>query len=262
MIPKIKEWSGQPYRYAHCKYDGIALHVRDQGRECLTRRPTNLAAQLAYSDVMRTFSMLPVGFEVIGELYAPGRPASYVKSAIAKQEPLSFVAFASPNFSPLCWLPEVQSVCESFGLTFAEFLTWPNTTTDDPAILFANSQPAPDLEGFVLKIWHMETWFKWKPTRTVDCVVTDIKYGDGKYAGLVGSLEVSLYDGAELRPVAWAGGMTDAVRYAMSDDPSAWLGRVVEVHYQYVGSQGRLRHPRFVRERDDKAPGDCTIAQL
>jgi len=36
---------------------------------------------------------------------------------------------------------------------------------------------------------------------------------------------------------------------------------VMEVSYQYVGDKGRLRHPNFVRWREDKPAAECTLSQ-
>ena len=95
---------------------------------------------------------------------------------------------------------------------------------------------------------------KWKPVKTLDAVVTDIKPGKGKYDNQVGALILSV----EGREVANVSGMSDAERAAMGEHN---IGQVVEVAYQYVGSKGRLRHPRFIRFRDDKLPEQCLLSQ-
>jgi ATP-dependent DNA ligase len=115
-------------------------------------------------------------------------------------------------------------------------------------------------EGLVYKTGNLSGYRKWKPVLTVDAVVTAIVPGKGKYAGMVGALEVSVYDDmCAMRVIATTGGFTDEERAGLSADV---IGTVVEIAYQYVGSKGRLRHPRFIRFRDDKLAEQCTLDQL
>ena len=103
-------------------------------------------------------------------------------------------------------------------------------------------------------------WYKLKRENTVDCVVTNIIPGKGKFANMAGAVVCSLYDtDGALFEVASVSGMDDATRAAISRRD---IGRVVEVKYQMVGSRGRLTHPRFVRWRDDKPKNECTISQI
>ena len=95
--------------------------------------------------------------------------------------------------------------------------------------------------------------------RSADLIITGWTEGEGKYAGLIGSVKVSTYDGEELASVS---GMTDEIRRAISADPEAFLGRVCEVQYQNVAKLGRLRHPVFLGFRDDKLPQECGINQV
>jgi len=93
-----------------------------------------------------------------------------------------------------------------------------------------------------------------KHRKTIDLVVQGFQPGRGKYAGMVGSLLCGI---GEIE-IARVGGMNDAARVAITE---ADLGRVVEVEYERVASQGRLRHPRFLRWRDDKLPEHCKLDQ-
>jgi hypothetical protein len=117
----------------------------------------------------------------------------------------------------------------------------------NPTLAFLD-QKARELkiEGFVLKA---SDWYKFKVENTCDLKVTGIKLGEGKYTGHCGALLCSDKNGE----VASVGGMTDEIRFKISYFD---IGRIVEVKYQEIGSQGRLRHPRFVRWRDDKKKPD------
>jgi ATP-dependent DNA ligase len=94
-------------------------------------------------------------------------------------------------------------------------------------------------------------WLKVKPKLTLDLVCTGLLPGVGKYWGKVGSIRVATREGIELARVS---GMSDEIRDSirLSD-----IGRVCEVAYERLGSQGRLRHPRFVMWRDDKTAEQC-----
>jgi len=250
MLPKAKNFDGQAFTVAHFKYDGIALHVKQRGAVCLTRRPTDLAKQMS-KRLKGLFERIDSHHEVLGELYVPGRPASYVKSALAHSRgELRFKAFAVPTMPADEPFESVATLVHEWGMEFAPFIY---CNGDDLAQLYyEQTQHEPDLEGFVLKRLHMRDWYKWKPVHTIDCTVTGYKWGEGKHLGLIGSLEASAYVDGELVPVAWVGGFDDATRIEISNDEWHAVGRIIEVAYQYVGSKGRLRHPRFVRFRDDK----------
>jgi len=263
MLPvtKTTEWKGQDFRWLHFKYDGIALVCRKQGAECWTRRPTNLAEQISYAPFYELLKRLPPAVDVWGELYCPGKPASYVKSAIKKQEPLSFQAFAVPTLGEDAELSFVSRWCAGYGLDFAPYFQPPGCGMEEAFVQLRAAMPdiAPDLEGFVLKAGHLGPWWKWKPIRSATCVITGTRDGQGKHLGLIGSLEVSCYVNGILTPVAFAGGFDDETRADMTLMGDRLIGRICEVHYQYVGSKGRLRHPRFIRFRDDVALEACLL---
>jgi len=131
---------------------------------------------------------------------------------------------------------------------------------------------------------------KIKRLRTADCVVGGFRYAqDSK---LVGSLLLGLYDSdGKLDHVGFTSTITDAQRPELTRDleslaggpgftgnapggPSRWSTgrtaewtplrpeRVVEVRYDHVTGD-RFRHgTKLLRWRPDKAPRQCTLAQL
>ena len=224
-------------KYCHLKLDGHQLIV--EGNYAWTKNFIDLREQLE-------FMMLPHmdGYKLHGELWAPGYRASAVKTLIKERSPeLRFTCWAVEGLPADLPLEEVWVWCYEWKI---EFAPWWHT---QPAELPEHA------EGYVFKDGNMLNFRKWKPVLTVDAVVTDIVPGKGKYAGMVGALEVSV----EGRVIATASGFTDEVRATLGPHN---IGMVVEVAYQYVGSQGRLRHPRFERFRDDKLPSQCTLDQL
>ncbi len=126
---------------------------------------------------------------------------------------------------------------------------------------------------------------KVKRVRTIDAVV--VGWRPGKEPNTVGALILGLYDGPQLRVVGHCSGLTAAAKRQLvktlapyesgergSADPSRWsAGKdlewvglrpelVVEIDFDHVSAQ-RIRHGAKLRRwRDDKAPAECTFAQL
>jgi ATP-dependent DNA ligase len=126
---------------------------------------------------------------------------------------------------------------------------------------------------------------KVKRVRTIDAVV--VGWRPGKEPDTVGALILGLYDGPQLRVVGHCSGLTAAAKRQLiktlapyesgergSADPSRWsAGKdlewvglrpelVVEIDFDHVSAQ-RIRHGAKLRRwRDDKAPAECTFAQL
>lgn len=254
---------GKTYRYAHVKRDGHFLNVvRSSGDgKCFawTSRPLNIIEQLPPA-IYDAIKQLPLGTSLLGELWIPGKRASDVKTALAESSAeLQYHVFAIlgyPNFDPArlsaLALPAVQRLVNEMGLHFIPYLEQPF----NPATLLQSLKP--DWEGFVLKNSNLQDWCKLKPRNTVDLIITGFVDGEGKYANQIGSLVCSTAEGYEVANVS---GMTDTQRRYMSEHSETIIGQVCEVEYQNVGNQGRLRHPSFVRMRDDKAAADCTTDQ-
>jgi ATP-dependent DNA ligase len=126
---------------------------------------------------------------------------------------------------------------------------------------------------------------KVKRVRTIDAVV--VGWRPGKEPDTVGALILGLYDGTELRVVGHCSGLTASAKHELvktlapyesgergSADPSRWsAGKdlewvglrpelVVEIDFDHVSAQ-RIRHGAKLRRwREDKAPAECTFAQL
>lgn len=225
-------------KYCHLKLDGHMLML--EPCYAFTRQYIDIKDKLAFMQLPQ----VPEGFIVHGELWAPGYKASSVKTLInAESTELQFTPWAVEGLPAHLPLEDVNSWCASHGFDFAPY--W----YEEPAEL------PPNAEGYVFKNGNMLDFRKWKPVLTCDCVVTALVPGKGKFSGMVGSLECTIED----RVVANVSGMTDDERTAMGPH---CVGQVVEIAYQYVGSKGRLRHPRFIRFRDDKRPDQCKLEQL
>lgn len=251
---KSKTWDGEEFAYAHWKLDGMWLTIEKNSvgdLRFLSSQDTDLTSVL--KPLITTVGMLervPCGMTLYGELLVPGKPASYVKSAIKhKDDRLQFVGFATSQDEAMP-LEELEDYYTQWGVRFV-----PYTVSVPDALPYYGSLP---IEGYVFKDGNRLNWRKWKPVKTIDLIVVDLKDGNGRFFGLTGALVCATTEGHVIANVS---GMDDQTRIHVSDNESAIIGRVVEVAYQYVGAKGRLRHPRFVRFRDDKTTGECLINQ-
>jgi bifunctional non-homologous end joining protein LigD len=107
------------------------------------------------------------------------------------------------------------------------------------------------------------SWLKMKPVHTATLIVTGTTPGQGSRSDTFGAVVVSAWDGSQLIEVGEVGsGFTQ-------DDLVDMVGRLhsgqvtlVEVQYQEVTKDRRLRFPVFKGVRDDVAFIDCSISQL
>ena len=54
-------------------------------------------------------------------------------------------------------------------------------------------------------------------------------------------------------------GFDEETREMFSEDPQSWVGKVIEIKANEIFKDtGKLRHPRYLRVREDKAPTQCT----
>jgi len=264
---KPKNWQGQRAAWKQSKLNGHRFTAFKQANGTLVGferevRPdleiTRKRPHVVKYDWWKQLEGVPPKSSVDGELYVVRGNAGTVAHAIAEGDgSLEFRPFAVPWWEgkdcereSLSWAQTVLKF--STGLKLIPFY---RLAVDDS--LERLLQDAEDLgtEGWVLKNYNYGEWWKVKPTKTVDCVVTGFKDGNGKYLGLVGALKVSAKVDGKMTELASVSGMDDVTRVDIDEDED--LGRVVEVEYQEVGNGGRLIHPRFVRWRDDKPADQC-----
>jgi bifunctional non-homologous end joining protein LigD len=123
-------------------------------------------------------------------------------------------------------------------------------------------------------------WIKVKGTYTEDCIVIGITEGLGKRKNTFGALILAQYDkNKQLKIVGRASGFDDQTMYKLYNaiskmpnykypdsfymkDTKKWVPPrlVVEVKYFEKTQYGILRHPVFLRVRDDKLPSDCKVS--
>lgn len=85
------------------------------------------------------------------------------------------------------------------------------------------------------------------------------------YYNWTGSFELSAYDasGKLVKVGQVSSGLTDAMKEHSAMHPDKYLGSVCEVQAMSVDKDNcTLRHPRFIRLREDKNPEECRIEEI
>lgn len=119
-------------------------------------------------------------------------------------------------------------------------------------------------EGIVLKSLHRTYYdkaasLKCKKFETVDVVVIDYQQGNGKYSNTIGALIVGYYDEAtkQFIRLSKVNCSTDEERNWWRDNWYSAKYSVIEVKCQEITDKS-LRHPVYIRRRNDKSYNMCT----
>jgi len=92
-------------------------------------------------------------------------------------------------------------------------------------------------------------WMKLKETNDADLRVESLVEGEGKYRGMLGAAIV-FYNN---KRVSVGSGFSDEQRELFWQNSNLILKKVIEIHYHQVTPEGSLRHPRFIKIREDKS---------
>ncbi len=83
------------------------------------------------------------------------------------------------------------------------------------------------------------------------------------YYGWKNAMTLGLYKNGELIEIGRVvSGLTDIIREDMANNPDNYIGQVVEVECMSTTKDGALRHPVFIRMRDDKNSEDCRWEEI
>lgn len=137
-------------------------------------------------------------------------------------------------------------------------------TNYNEAMKFMQQTIDNGFEGIVVKslnrtYYEKAASLKCKKFETVDCVVCGYQEGNGKYTGSVGALEIGYYDPSsdKVIKISKVNCSTDEERERWNQNREAFLNSVIEVKCQEVTAKS-LRHPVYIRKRDDKDYRTCT----
>ena len=167
---------------------------------------------------------------------------SYLQVVLSKidYEPLHLVKFMNSNFEP-DEIENFEDICSNED--------W--QTCMQHAL-------ADGFEGVVIKSLKKSYYdkgasLKCKKFETVDCVITGYQEGRGKYEGSVGALEIGYYEPESNKfiKISNVNCGTDSERELINNNRDKYLYAVVEVKCQEI-TERSLRHPVFIRFRDDK----------
>ncbi len=217
--------------------------------------------------------------EVVGVMHSlPERAAELQKTVIVKYAIFDCLWYDGKDVSELPYLKRLEfamKVIESLNIRNMHLTQFINDEFEVDSIKnahffksIAEQETAMEnainagFEGIVVKSLN-KTYrdkgasLKCKKFETVDCVVYDYVQGNGKYSDTIGALKIGYYNAGNIVHVTNVNCGTDATRYMWSQHWDKLKGRVIEVKCQEVTSKS-LRHPVYVRLREDKSPEMCT----
>lgn len=102
-------------------------------------------------------------------------------------------------------------------------------------------------------------WIKVKKVNSWDAVITGFTEGKGKYVGVVGAITYGFWQDGKVVEAGKSSGMTNAERIMFAANPKSFIGKVVEIEGQEIGTNGAIRFPRFLRVRNDKVASQCVL---
>ncbi len=191
-----------------------------------------------------------------GELWIPGltfqESSGRIRSG-AKTPDAFFEIFEMPDYKAP--FPErLMVMADIRSENIHPIIHFQMNSLKDVSRFYVDAQ-ANGYEGAVIKSFDYEykstrsyDWMKMKDTLTYDSKVLNIFEGKGKYANNCGGVIIEFKG----RKVRVGSGFTDSERKAFWTDPSAIIGRTIEIHYMEETDDGSMRHPRFFTFRPDK----------
>lgn len=202
---------------------------------------------------------LPAGTILDAELAAPGETSAYATGTRTDLELVVFDVLAVGPISAreLSWTDR-RAMVEQIVTVLAHPRIRASRVLGTPDKAEAETLMALGVEGVMLKrkastyqptrSWD---WLKHKFSTTYDVVVVDDK-GESVQPGFTGLRYGYFVDGKLV--LAGALGHTGPAA-----EMKAFIGKVVEVKGYGRGDSGAIRHPVFIRVRDDKRPEECEL---
>ena len=94
-----------------------------------------------------------------------------------------------------------------------------------------------------------KAWVKVKAIDTLEAKVVGFKEGKNGHAGTIGAFEIELLDTGVRTSTGMA---NDEMRFAVTANTAAYLGRIMEVKHYGLSRDGVPKHPGFLRWREDR----------
>jgi len=275
LRPKVKDWNPDKHtniKYVQEKKNGyfLTVIVDEEGKFRAIGKKQDYTKEIFLMNRFWHLIDLPAKTCLFGELYLhdPSCMNKYkaTDTITALKEgwsDLDFSAFAMPYYDGIDLTKENLGYVNHRILDLGISVPWTapyEKKFDKEFLLYAIKKKG--YEGFVLKEAHMTGWYKLKPVKTIDVIITGWeKSWSPQFFEELGALRVSVYtEDGSLKEIAKVGsGFTPGQRKAITKED---IGRVIEVAYQDLQSKGRLQFPRFICFRDDKPKEECTEDQL
>jgi ATP-dependent DNA ligase len=235
--------------YVEPKYDGhrVIITREETERHIWTHGISVVTFEHGQLSIPHPDWSMPRWTAVECELFWPGHTSTDVPHAVKEcPEELKYQPFAIP-FCDGVDIREYPYLRTNFLLreltgTAPEYREFQDPP---PLVQLQDEARAKGLEGYMVKEFGYSHWWKAKVIHSLDLKVVGIHPGTGKYKGLVGSLILMDSKGMRIR----CSGMDETIRFSITEND---IGRLVEVKHNGVTPGGKLRHPRFIRWRDDK----------
>ena len=84
----------------------------------------------------------------------------------------------------------------------------------------------------------------------------------GHYYNIPGSFEIGVYKDGEVYPIGWISSVTDDIKDDFIHNADKYKLKPCVVSAMEIGNEGGLRHPKFIRFRDDISVKDCTWEKI
>ena len=251
---------------AEAKYDGLRIILMvDKGQpRSYARSKADHTGRYPWLDDIQ----LPDGTILDGEVDTPGEASTYAQGSPTERV---YVVFDALQIGTLQLAQEPWTVRRVAVETLVRKLGHPKVVASKvfgvPDLDFADELIAAGAEGVMLKrrssVYHQGVrsfdWLKHKGTFTVDVVVTDmdaLPTAKDRIAAGWKNLRYGLVIDGQLQVVGKLG-ITGP-----PEELAEHIGKVAEVKaYHQNEKTGVLRHPIFLRWREDKLPEDCQLVR-
>lgn len=265
---KVMPYNNQPVFMAFEKLNGYQITVKKIAGKVsvLTRGKNDLTDSLqAIPDIAAELHSMPDDSEFVGELHAKNHDAAAVPTLLIAQSnelvisPFWIVKWAGKMKNGLLTHSLYETVLAYFRNTpMPELLSESNHRLKQKDIdKWLKEAIKRKIEGFVFYSTEGQA-YKLKPVRTIDVVIHEI---NRSYDSTIRSVNVGVYaDGQLIRLGSVSAGLTYQQKRMKNEE---LLNKVIEVSYQDITSNSKLKMPVFERFRDDeKKPSECLISQL